>query len=202
MTILINEAPFGIRPNLWTFLLGIRSRDERIIVWVDAVCINQQDIAERNAQVSLMGEIYSQASQVLVWLGPRKTGVWTSLQALSKTFAEIGIEFAEVLLGELQFQDSEGTSDSSKSSIATHDLLAYLCRTQNVLFRRQIVDICKDVLELCQRSYWSRTWTIQELVLARSKTLYIGSLKMPRRAFALLCDMVQTFAIRHGPVQP
>jgi hypothetical protein len=37
--------------------------------WIDAVCINQRDISERNDQVAMMRDIYSNASFVLVWLG-------------------------------------------------------------------------------------------------------------------------------------
>lgn len=39
-------------------------------IWVDSICINQQDIPEREAQVSMMDKIYSQATQVNIWLGP------------------------------------------------------------------------------------------------------------------------------------
>ncbi|KAI2462787.1 heterokaryon incompatibility protein-domain-containing protein [Annulohypoxylon bovei var. microspora] len=39
-------------------------------IWVDSVCINQQDPHERSRQVAIMREIYSKASQVLVYLGP------------------------------------------------------------------------------------------------------------------------------------
>jgi Heterokaryon incompatibility protein (HET) len=44
-------------------------------VWIDAVCINQQDQAERNSQVSLMDEIYKGAQIVISWLGKRD--IWT-----------------------------------------------------------------------------------------------------------------------------
>lgn len=37
--------------------------------WIDELCIDQENIEERNQQVSLMGEIYSKASLVLGWLG-------------------------------------------------------------------------------------------------------------------------------------
>ncbi|KAE9371753.1 HET-domain-containing protein, partial [Stipitochalara longipes BDJ] len=37
--------------------------------WVDAVCIDQGNIKERSHQVSLMYEIYTKASTVIVWLG-------------------------------------------------------------------------------------------------------------------------------------
>lgn len=38
-------------------------------IWIDALCINQNDIEERNHQVHLMGQIYAKATEVLVWLG-------------------------------------------------------------------------------------------------------------------------------------
>lgn len=37
--------------------------------WVDAICINQEDLEERSAQVQIMPDIYSNASCVIVWLG-------------------------------------------------------------------------------------------------------------------------------------
>ncbi|KAI1774094.1 heterokaryon incompatibility protein-domain-containing protein [Hypoxylon cercidicola] len=40
-------------------------------LWVDALCINQQDVQERNTQLQLMEQIYSTATSVLTRLGPR-----------------------------------------------------------------------------------------------------------------------------------
>lgn len=37
-------------------------------VWIDAICINQEDLDEKNGQVTKMGEIYSMAKTVHVWL--------------------------------------------------------------------------------------------------------------------------------------
>jgi hypothetical protein len=44
------------------------------MVWADAICINQEDVIERNHQVQLMKEIYTKASKVVVWLGPDGEG--------------------------------------------------------------------------------------------------------------------------------
>jgi hypothetical protein len=38
-------------------------------VWIDAICINQDDILERNVQVQMMGMVYEKATCVLIWLG-------------------------------------------------------------------------------------------------------------------------------------
>jgi hypothetical protein len=43
--------------------------DRGRVLWIDALCINQDDDAERVHQVGIMGSIYRQARQVLVWLG-------------------------------------------------------------------------------------------------------------------------------------
>jgi hypothetical protein len=40
------------------------------ILWIDAVCINQQDLGKRNHQVMQMGLIYTMSERIIVWLGP------------------------------------------------------------------------------------------------------------------------------------
>lgn len=59
-----------ITQNLAVALEHIREQHKAVVLWVDAVCINQDDTIEKNAQVQMMGKIYMKASVVLVWLGP------------------------------------------------------------------------------------------------------------------------------------
>ena len=40
-----------------------------VLIWVDAFCINQADIREKNEQISPIREIYGGAKEVVVWLG-------------------------------------------------------------------------------------------------------------------------------------
>jgi hypothetical protein len=56
--------------NLCAALLRLRRPDAPRILWVDAICINQQDNMEKTRQLALMGHIYKQAARVVVWLGP------------------------------------------------------------------------------------------------------------------------------------
>jgi hypothetical protein len=75
-TIMVDGMPFMVRKNLYLALQAIRYKmktDHQIgwrLFWIDALCINQEDVNERNHQVNLMSQIYSQARLVLVWLGP------------------------------------------------------------------------------------------------------------------------------------
>lgn len=71
--ILVNGSVMFIRENLWLFMNILRNR--RVvstiqILWADQICIDQQNIVERNHQVQLMGDIYRGANGVLAWLGP------------------------------------------------------------------------------------------------------------------------------------
>ncbi|KLU92549.1 hypothetical protein MAPG_11494 [Magnaporthiopsis poae ATCC 64411] len=56
--------------NCWDMLVHTRPRRGSRMIWVDALCINQQDFAERNRQVACMSRIYSQCTSVVVYLGP------------------------------------------------------------------------------------------------------------------------------------
>ncbi|KAJ8523080.1 hypothetical protein ONZ45_g415 [Pleurotus djamor] len=70
----VREIIFGgrtwpVTSNLFVALQYLRSNEESRVVWIDALCINQNDVKERNEQVRIMGEIYQKARQVLIWLG-------------------------------------------------------------------------------------------------------------------------------------
>ena len=58
-----------ITRNLSEGLRRIRVCDKPIRIWIDAVCINQQDDVERSVQVAMMADIYARAEKIFVWLG-------------------------------------------------------------------------------------------------------------------------------------
>ncbi|KAL3425837.1 ankyrin and HET domain-containing protein [Phlyctema vagabunda] len=66
----INLREFPIGYNLELALLHLRLDDKIRVLWVDAICINQSDVAERDSQVAQMGQIYARARRVVAWLGP------------------------------------------------------------------------------------------------------------------------------------
>jgi hypothetical protein len=69
-TIQVNEvANFPVTDNVGKVLQRLRHPEEIIRLWIDSICINQSDLKERGAQVSMMDTIYKGASRVIVWLG-------------------------------------------------------------------------------------------------------------------------------------
>jgi len=54
-TITFNGLPTEVTKNLYTALTYLRLPDKPRCLWVDALCINQKDMKERNNQVAIMG---------------------------------------------------------------------------------------------------------------------------------------------------
>ncbi len=69
--VLIDSDAMSVTPNLKNALQRLRPqpRNSDEIFWIDAICINQEDIPERNIQTANMRAIYEHASSVAVWLG-------------------------------------------------------------------------------------------------------------------------------------
>lgn len=58
-----------VRKELALALKYLRLRNQIRTLWVDAICINQDDPEERNHQVQMMSRVYTRANEVCVWLG-------------------------------------------------------------------------------------------------------------------------------------
>ncbi|EUC49463.1 hypothetical protein COCMIDRAFT_63830, partial [Bipolaris oryzae ATCC 44560] len=65
----LDEKSFWITDNLHAALQNLRLRDRNRILWIDAICINQEDKVEQSHQVQQMGQIYEKAEKLLIWLG-------------------------------------------------------------------------------------------------------------------------------------
>lgn len=59
-----------ISKSLYYALEAVRRKGEDVLVWADALSIDQQNRNEKNEQLSLMAGIYKKAQYVAVWLGP------------------------------------------------------------------------------------------------------------------------------------
>lgn len=77
-------ATIPVAVNLHDALRAVRRKKEEILVWVDALCIDQQNKEERATQVRLMGQIYSNAASVAIWIGPEYEESALALQLLQK----------------------------------------------------------------------------------------------------------------------
>jgi hypothetical protein len=66
--VLVGSESLPITRNLHAALASPRDESLERVMWIDVICINQEDYGEKASQVEHMGYIYARASRVLVWL--------------------------------------------------------------------------------------------------------------------------------------
>lgn len=84
----ISGHDFGVADNLFNVLRGLRRSAETISLWIDAICINQNDIPERNSQVQKMASIYRSAVEVVGSLGSTRPDFEMGLSLLRKLLVD------------------------------------------------------------------------------------------------------------------
>lgn len=144
--IILNDHRKSITSNLAAALRQFRdeAHGKIVILWADAVCINQEDLAERASQVLLMRRIYHQAQIVHVWLGSSEV-VGSGLEALTRFFLN-SKQYWPIDVADRPYFTSDGESAQALESF----------------------------LRLLEVPYWRRKWVVQEVALANRIVLRCG----------------------------
>lgn len=164
----VDGKAVSVSSNLYAALLGLRShlahqKDPRFadapqssgLFWIDALCINQNDLEEKSSQVMMMSRIYHQARLVFAWLGG---GDRLSAQA----FYDL-ITIAQLCQGkkrdpkELRNFDILCDETYRKLGIPKLDYTSWI-----------------GVFLLFNRAWFKRAWIVQEIVLAREPWFMCG----------------------------
>ncbi|KAF4967699.1 hypothetical protein FSARC_4759 [Fusarium sarcochroum] len=86
--IILNGHIFEAKPNLYNALLELYTACSDTPIWIDALCINQSNADERSTQVSLMNQIYGNATRVIVWLGKPFPELEAGLKAAERIYTQ------------------------------------------------------------------------------------------------------------------
>ena len=123
--------------------------------WVDPLCIDQNNLLEKNRQVSLMGEIYARFVAVVVWLEEMDE---------SNKAIDIVTQIGYVSLEQIQLdRPCGGGSERGLWSLWVKE--SYGQWFSEVPWMAIYMLIC--------RTSWERLWIIQELSLNSNKTLFL-----------------------------
>lgn len=148
--ILVNQTQTLVTANLHMALLRVRQKDEKRTIWIDQLCIDQDNKVEKAMQVRLMGEIYSNCTQCLIWMD------------------EIADSFP--------LSDARSVLEML-SWIADRDLPIPACLGSVSAFQGPIQALRS--ISVDQHPWWERIWTIQEAILPPRKTIHWGPLELP-----------------------
>lgn len=166
--ITLDSHPVSITANLELALRHLRLPTSPRILWVDALCINQDDTAERSHQVGLMRDVYQRCTRDIAWLGPLSDGEEFAPDYLSPDNNRIKwadhVRDGMALMRCMRLRDLEHVSlegnpglDSMASGEDYHNLKYRQAHSLRSVFERPRV--------------WSRVWVMQELSCAAEVTL-------------------------------
>jgi hypothetical protein len=179
-----NGLSFKIHLNAWHALVDLRYEDKPRVLWVDAICINQQDNEDKNHYVPMMRVIYERASRVCVWMQPVHVDMANVLNIVSKVSA----------IGE----KDELEPEKSLLAVTAADLTAQGLPSVND-------PVWKSIDLLLWSSWFNRIWIIQEITLARDAILVSGSASCPwehlKRAAHYIADHGLTALLDVDPSQ-
>ncbi|MCJ1398734.1 hypothetical protein MMC11_001935 [Xylographa trunciseda] len=149
--ILVNDQRFSVTSNLWAALRYLRHTSETRCLWVDAICINQQNITEKNFMVSQMHVIYHNSKRVIAWLGDPTMKSEHAFRFLAKYMSE----------GPPLGDDQKGWQAVVENSPP---------------MRNVDLSTWDALLDIFGRPWWSRAWIVQEVTCSRAGwTLMCGS---------------------------
>jgi hypothetical protein len=147
VSITLHDESFEVTKNLRTALTYLRYEDRERSIWIDALCINQKDLIEKNAQLPLMSEIYSKAACVIIFLGEDEDG-W----ATAKDYMTTMVNNPSLHLDPLKEPHVELTG-----GIKWRD-----------------PKLTRALAQFYSRPWWHRVWTVQEFVLAQDFVIQVG----------------------------
>ena len=98
----------SVTRNLAEDLPYLRDTTKPRTLWIDGICIGQQNLSERDEQVSKMGDIYNLANRVLVWLGPETQDSSLAMQFLSTIGSQAIVEWATATISSASGQTING----------------------------------------------------------------------------------------------
>lgn len=90
-------------------LRRLRHHDKLRVVWIDAICINQNDKVEKGHQVAMMAEVYSHTCQNLVWLGEGYLNIDAALASLQAVNDDLQQETQQLRLLQHTVLNEEGS---------------------------------------------------------------------------------------------
>ena len=138
-TITIEGKPWKVTANLFKALGHLWHADRSRTLWVDAVCINQDDTDERGHQVSHMGAIFRKAETVVIWLSEAWPGVNDAFN-----FFTIAGQNPELHVNRALSPSLAGQGVDVES------------------WR-----VIQALQHFASFAWWGRMWTVQEMVLAQ-----------------------------------
>ena len=187
----IGQSYINITDNLSSALRKFRKSSAPRALWVDAVCIDQGNGAEKNTQVPLMGQVYRRAKTVLAWLGELphaqidkgKIDLAGAIAFFGRGIPAVRPNTSGYLINDLGKMIMEAGRDEGGRWSKTWSV----CNLDEQLNPG-------GVRALYESDWFTRVWIVQEAVLAQSLVLHYGAGSLDWWIFERVCVLIFLFA--------
>ncbi|EMD94387.1 hypothetical protein COCC4DRAFT_43820 [Bipolaris maydis ATCC 48331] len=147
------QGQLELTKNLEQALHALRQPHQRRILWIDAICIRQDDNAERSRQVSYMRSVYNNASRVIIWLGQKDASVRRAFEFAQK------LAMTAAALEATIPQSSQSPQQVQIARLHRQDLVINAMKDHP--------EDSRALDELLSKEYFERVWCIQEAAAAK-----------------------------------
>ncbi|KAI1384733.1 heterokaryon incompatibility protein-domain-containing protein [Hypoxylon trugodes] len=140
-------------------------------LWIDSICINQNDNKEKARQVALMGEIYRRASKVVGVLGRNTVNESRSAVVFMATENTLRLHAPVAAVDSPKMPDVIPKIELDSQNHITDKEIEHMAKSRRLRSYSWMTEI------LCH-SYWRRVWIIQELAFAKDLTIHVGGVSL------------------------
>ncbi|KAI1428688.1 heterokaryon incompatibility protein-domain-containing protein [Xylaria sp. FL1777] len=194
----------SITKNLAIVLDRLRYEDKPRILWVDALCINQENLDDKSEQVKRMGSNYENAQRTIVWLGPDANEVDENGDFDTELISNIQIAFdtfrksnERALKDGQQVTDDQTTSWERRVQSPTQ-LMKTILEPDGKYHSDKVARFVKEndaIRALLKRPWWNRIWIVQETSKSKEIVVYFGELTINWKT---LCGGAEKYLVLHG----
>jgi hypothetical protein len=172
----LNGRQVETTTNLLSALTQLLELNDIGYLWIDAICIDQTDDFEKSKQVQMMGDVYSNAMEVLIWLGPASEDSDLGVELLDQWF-RVGMYYlslqkrAKDIISASTDQEREEKYAEYERSPDSRNLVQLALQHLKDPYS---ITSWTALANIFERPYWQRVWVIQELSLGRKAKLVCG----------------------------
>lgn len=170
---ILNGTEVRITKNLSIALRHLQQDIEQILLWIDALCIDQSNMVEKSEQVLRMRDIYAAAESVTVWLGPAADNSDLIMEFLDSTGKRLVANGQAVT----SFYNDPNSVNIVNKEVEMNPHL------KEVFRQLQMKTVVEALAALLARDWWYRAWVLQEFSTAGQVYFQCGKKRSRLDAF-------------------
>ncbi|KAL2206164.1 HET-domain-containing protein [Sarocladium strictum] len=165
-----------VTENLRKVLLGLRLEDEYRVLWIDSLCIDQDNSVEKSDQIQRMMGIYGMATNTVAYLGEYDETMKLAFEAIR-------------ILAALKDKTSK-EQEAALHHLFSRRIFPRPASQWNLEHSENYTDAWAAVMAFLELPWFHRVWIIQEVVLSDRPVLFAQKTQLPWQNLVQACEII------------